>query len=101
MTALSIEKVHVRAYKTKSSIRVALSIFTFRLLLEILQCSTISRIMNMYTVVETPTFLKSAEKLWTEQDRVEFVNWIAKVAGRGEAFVLFTSMCLKTGRFGS
>ncbi len=33
--------------------------------------------MNMYTVVETPTFLKTAEKIWTEQDRVEFVNWIA------------------------
>lgn len=40
--------------------------------------------MDMFTVVETPTFLKSAEKLWTEQDRVEFVNWIASHPKAGD-----------------
>ena len=31
----------------------------------------------MRTVIETPTFQKQAEKLWTEDERVAFINWIA------------------------
>lgn len=29
------------------------------------------------TVIETPTFQKQAEKLWTEEERVAFIDWIA------------------------
>ena len=29
------------------------------------------------TVIDTPTFQKQAEKLWTEDERVAFINWIA------------------------
>ena len=32
---------------------------------------------EMRTVIETPTFQKQAEKLWTETERLEFIGWIA------------------------
>ena len=31
----------------------------------------------MRTVIETPTFQKQAEKLWSESERLEFIGWIA------------------------
>jgi hypothetical protein len=31
----------------------------------------------MRTVIETPTFQKQAGKLWTEEERLEFIDWIA------------------------
>lgn len=31
----------------------------------------------MRTVVETPTFQRQADKLWTEGERIEFIDWIA------------------------
>ena len=31
----------------------------------------------MRTVIETPTFQKQAEKLWTEGERLARINWIA------------------------
>lgn len=31
----------------------------------------------MRTVIETPTFQKQAEKLWSEAERLEFIAWIA------------------------
>lgn len=31
----------------------------------------------MRTVIETPTFQKQAEKLWTEAERLEFIDWIS------------------------
>ena len=31
----------------------------------------------MRTVIETTTFQKQAEKLWTEDERLAFVDWIA------------------------
>lgn len=31
----------------------------------------------MRTVIETATFQKQAEKLWTEDDRFAFIDWIA------------------------
>lgn len=32
---------------------------------------------QMRTVIETPTFQKQAEKLWTEEERLGFIDWIA------------------------
>ncbi len=32
----------------------------------------------MYTVVETPTFQKQAEKIWSESERMDFIDWIAE-----------------------
>jgi hypothetical protein len=32
----------------------------------------------MRTVIETPTFQKQAAKLWTEGERLEFIDWIAE-----------------------
>lgn len=29
------------------------------------------------TVIETPTFQKQAEKLWSEDERLAFIDWIA------------------------
>ena len=29
------------------------------------------------TVIETPTFQKQAEKLWTQDERLAFIDWIA------------------------
>lgn len=31
----------------------------------------------MRTVIETPTFQKQAEKVWTEAERLRFIDWIA------------------------
>lgn len=31
----------------------------------------------MRTVIETPTFQKQAAKLWAEDERLEFIAWIA------------------------
>ncbi len=38
----------------------------------------------MYTVIETPTFQKQAEKIWNESERIEFINWIAENAHVGD-----------------
>ena len=38
----------------------------------------VSRIIRlMRTIVETPTFQKQADKLWSEGERLEFIAWIA------------------------
>ena len=34
-------------------------------------------IIEMRTVIETPTFQRQAEKVWTEAQRTEFIDWIA------------------------
>jgi hypothetical protein len=31
----------------------------------------------MRTVIETPTFQKQADKIWSESERLEFIDWIA------------------------
>jgi hypothetical protein len=31
----------------------------------------------MYTIVETPSFIEDAKKLWAEEERVAFCVWIA------------------------
>ena len=31
----------------------------------------------MYTFVETPTFVADADKLWSEDERMEFFTWLA------------------------
>ena len=37
-----------------------------------------SRIIGVVrTVIETPTFQKQAEKLWSEDERLAFISWIA------------------------
>ncbi len=35
------------------------------------------RAQVMRTVIETPTFQKQAEKLWSEDERLAFIDWIA------------------------
>ncbi len=32
----------------------------------------------MQTVIETPTFQKQSDAIWTEDERLEFVTWIAQ-----------------------
>ena len=31
----------------------------------------------MYTLIETPTFVADADKLWSEEERLEFFSWLA------------------------
>ena len=31
----------------------------------------------MFTVIETPTFQKQADKLWSKEERHAFIDWIA------------------------
>ena len=38
----------------------------------------------MRTVMETPTFQKQSEKLWSEDERLEFIAWIAANAQAGD-----------------
>jgi mRNA-degrading endonuclease RelE of RelBE toxin-antitoxin system len=35
-------------------------------------------IKNMKTVIETPTFQKQAEPIWTEDERLTFISWISQ-----------------------
>ena len=39
----------------------------------------------MFTITETPTFAADADKLWSEQERLEFFTWLA---GHPEAGVI-------------
>lgn len=32
----------------------------------------------MKTVIETPTFQKQAESIWTEEERLAFISWISQ-----------------------
>lgn len=36
------------------------------------------KIQAVRTVIETPTFQKQAEKLWSEDERLAFIDWIAE-----------------------
>lgn len=38
----------------------------------------------MRSVIETPTFQKQADRLWNEDERLEFVAWIAANPTAGE-----------------
>lgn len=38
----------------------------------------------MRTVIETPTFQKQAGKIWSEVERLEFIDWIAANPMAGE-----------------
>jgi hypothetical protein len=38
----------------------------------------------MRTVIETLTFQKQAERLWSEDERLEFIAWIANHADVGD-----------------
>ncbi|ENO85430.1 hypothetical protein C666_15315 [Thauera linaloolentis 47Lol = DSM 12138] len=38
----------------------------------------------MRTVIETPTFQKQAEKLWSEEERLAFIGWIAENPDAGD-----------------
>jgi len=38
----------------------------------------------MRTVIETPTFQKQAGKIWSEEERMAFINWIAEHPTAGE-----------------
>ncbi len=38
----------------------------------------------MRTVIETPTFQKQAEKLWSEDERLDFIDWIAENPQTGD-----------------
>lgn len=34
--------------------------------------------INMFSVLETPEFITSAKKVWTDSERMEFIDWIAE-----------------------
>ena len=38
----------------------------------------------MRTVIETPTFQKQANKIWLEEERLEFIDWIAANSQAGD-----------------
>jgi hypothetical protein len=39
----------------------------------------------MRTVIETPAFQKQAEKIWSEEERLTFIDWIAAHPLAGDA----------------
>lgn len=41
-------------------------------------------IHSMYTIVETPTFVAESEKLWSDEERMEFFLWLAANPEAGE-----------------
>lgn len=38
----------------------------------------------MYTVIETPTFQKQAAKVWSQDERHAFIDWIARNPEAGD-----------------
>lgn len=38
----------------------------------------------MFTVIETPTFQRLAAEIWSEEERLEFVSWIAANTEAGD-----------------
>lgn len=38
----------------------------------------------MNTVIETPTFSKQADRIWSEEERLRFIGWIANHPLAGE-----------------
>jgi hypothetical protein len=32
----------------------------------------------MYTLIETPTFVAEADRLWSEEERLEFFAWLVR-----------------------
>lgn len=38
----------------------------------------------MRTVIETPTFQRQAEKIWSEDERLAFIGWIAQNPTTGD-----------------
>ena len=38
----------------------------------------------MKTIIETPTFQKQAAKIWTEDERLAFIDWIAQNSLAGD-----------------
>ena len=38
----------------------------------------------MYTLIETPTFAADADKLWSEEERLEFFEWLANNPDAGD-----------------
>jgi len=39
----------------------------------------------MRTVIETPTFQKQADEIWSEDERFDFISWIATNPSTGKA----------------
>jgi hypothetical protein len=38
----------------------------------------------MFTVIETPTFARQADEIWSEFERLAFVSWIARNPAAGD-----------------
>jgi mRNA-degrading endonuclease RelE of RelBE toxin-antitoxin system len=38
----------------------------------------------MFTVIETPTFQKQAAKVWSQEERFAFIDWIAQNPNAGD-----------------
>lgn len=38
----------------------------------------------MYSIIETPTFKSDADRWWTEDERLEFITWLAANPDAGE-----------------
>lgn len=51
----------------------------------------------MQTVQETPEFIQCAKSIWNDDERIEFVNWIAEHADAGD--VIIGSRALRKVRF--
>jgi hypothetical protein len=40
--------------------------------------------MNVYTIVETEVFQRAAEAIWSDEERVSFINWLATNLDAGD-----------------
>jgi len=50
----------------------------------VIQC-TITGMNHMLTVVETPEFMDWCASVWSDEERSEFINWIAANPHAGDA----------------
>ena len=48
---------------------------------------TRSIISSMNTIIETPTFQKQVDKIWSEDERLEFIQWLARHPNAGNVIL--------------
>ena len=52
----------------------------------------------MFTVIETSVFIKYAKQIWSEDERLEFINWIALNPLAGDEYLTAADAVKYAGR---
>jgi hypothetical protein len=48
----------------------------------------------MHTVVETEVFIRAASEIWTDAERISFINWLASNPEAGDVVPVVAAKCV-------